>query len=1330
MRWLLQFAAGFVIVMALLVGVARLLLPEASSLTDDIKTGVSDATGFTIDFDGISAGISFYGPELRLRGVNLSWADGAEIAVADRLSVSLDVIDSIAEQRLVPERVRVEGTIIDAEITAEGELKLQGRPWRDLLPGTESAEVPELPDASLQLANIQFAFRDLQRELPEIRGLVSYLDLSLDDAVVSLIADVLPGEELGQGLELDAQFPYDLLVAPDTMPGDTPWDLSIYARNFRLDTWLRLADLTGLPVIDSEGSAEVRLGFSGKNVIAIQTELDLENVGLVQPGGGAVVIEWFEGKLGWRRTSSGWLATGEALSLGRDRRVWPESSFSVRYSEGPDEYRSQYVTSVSFARIDDLVPVLRALDAEALAEAGLQGELSGDVSGLSASLNFYGDGLESFTLDTDFGSLGYVSPAEGLEFSGYTGSVNASEESGELILATIGASFGIDRVFRETLEIESLNATLDWRAVADGYRINSNKVEVQTPHGAAVASLSLSLDEDFGTPRIDISGDASLDDISEVPGYLPTILPSQVVDWLDDSLISGAIPFASFVLKGPLQKFPFDGGEGEFRADVNFVEATLDYAPDWPMVTQARGQIVFDRASLYSRRNNFFIAGIPLKQIDLGLADMRAAVLTASGRAEADLTDVLALLRATPVKDALGPVFDDVIAEGPAQAALKLQLPILDLENWQFNADFAVTDVRAALDGIEPAFTSLRGRGRIDNVLITMPEATAVLLDEPVEISVRPATEDEPTLSHVAVVTGKMQVPLVWQAFGMPATGLLSGMVPVTAQALFPATSEETADLPAGSDVFRLLLSSDLLGAGSGFPYPLDKEPEAQYPASAELLFPEDGMIDFSGTVRGINWNLALLRRDDDWSIDRGEVNFGGQRPAIPDTPGLLVTGYIDSVAMQDWYDTFTPENFPGGEGDSEFEGWQQTFSRVSLRLDEIYEVNHRFIDVEVDARPLEAHWDINLTGPWAEGNVRVPFDFAGDDELELAMDRLLLLEPLEGAERTERDPRDFPTAIGTIADFSIGAMRFGSLSLELERVPGGLRSVRLSTRSDSFFTESSADWVVIDNAQRTRLHLELESTDFEATLRSLDYSPAMTGSSATVIADLLWEGYPGEAMIYESTGSVELSVREGIVREVEPGGGRILGLASVSALPRRMSLDFSEITERGLVFDRIDGTFRIDFGNAWTCDLGLEGDIADMGIIGRVGILEEDYDQIAVVRPHVSNLAPVAGAFLAGPAVGAATLLITQIFKKPLSGMGGSYFTITGDWDDPQLEEADAGNLDLNQFSECEAELPNLSPEEIQAIQDLMQKEQPAEITDPPPPDPVTLPQMGPIPE
>jgi len=80
-----------------------------------------------------------------------------------------------------------------------------------------------------------------------------------------------------------------------------------------------------------------------------------------------------------------------------------------------------------------------------------------------------------------------------------------------------------------------------------------------------------------------------------------------------------------------------------------------------------------------------------------------------------------------------------------------------------------------------------------------------------------------------------------------------------------------------------------------------------------------------------------------------------------------------------------------------------------------------------------------------------------------------------------------------------------------------------------------------------------------------------------------------------------------------------------------------------------------------------------------------------------------VAGAFLAGPTVGVATLLITQILKKPLSGIGESYYTVSGGWDDPEFVKVGRSGLDTKPFADCEKQLPTLSPEEIEAIQELI---------------------------
>ena len=38
----------------------------------------------------------------------------------------------------------------------------------------------------------------------------------------------------------------------------------------------------------------------------------------------------------------------------------------------------------------------------------------------------------------------------------------------------------------------------------------------------------------------------------------------------------------------------------------------------------------------------------------------------------------------------------------------------------------------------------------------------------------------------------------------------------------------------------------------------------------------------------------------------------------------------------------------------------------------------------------------------------------------------------------------------------------------------------------------------------------------------------------------------------------------------------RVLGLMSIVALPRRLSLDFSDVFEKGFGFDKIEGTWTI----------------------------------------------------------------------------------------------------------------------------------------------------------
>ncbi|MBC7985009.1 MAG: TIGR02099 family protein, partial [Candidatus Obscuribacterales bacterium] len=206
----------------------------------------------------------------------------------------------------------------------------------------------------------------------------------------------------------------------------------------------------------------------------------------------------------------------------------------------------------------------------------------------------------------------------------------------------------------------------------------------------------------------------------------------------------------------------------------------------------------------------------------------------------------------------------------------------------------------------------------------------------------------------------------------------------------------------------------------------------------------------------------------------------------------------------------------------------------------------------------------------------------------------------------------------------------------------------------------------------RSSLTFDITSTDARTTLRALNYHDVITAARANVHADLSWPGGPDENLLGRSTGEFMIEMGDGQLLGVKPGAGRVLGLMSLSALPRRLSLDFRDLTDKGLAFDTVRGNFELKNGDAFTTNLVLRGPVAEIGIVGRTGLGTHDYDQTAVVTGDIGGSLGVAGAVVGGPVVGAALLVFSRIFKEPLKGVARAYYRISGPWDEPVVERID----------------------------------------------------------
>ena len=149
------------------------------------------------------------------------------------------------------------------------------------------------------------------------------------------------------------------------------------------------------------------------------------------------------------------------------------------------------------------------------------------------------------------------------------------------------------------------------------------------------------------------------------------------------------------------------------------------------------------------------------------------------------------------------------------------------------------------------------------------------------------------------------------------------------------------------------------------------------------------------------------------------------------------------------------------------------------------------------------------------------------------------------------------------------------------------------------------------------------------------------------------------------------MKISDGVLNNVDPGSGRFVGLLSLSALPRRLSLDFSDVLIDGLEFDEITGRYRIKDGILHTENTYLDGPAANIKITGKTGIIDRDYDQVIRVTPKIRQTMSLLGlgAISAGTGgVGWGLLLLQNLFKTAINDAVEVEYHVTGSWDDPEI--------------------------------------------------------------
>ncbi|MEJ8568458.1 YhdP family protein [Elongatibacter sediminis] len=1255
-RTLLWTAFSIVIILAaVLVGIGKLLMPYSERYQPQLEAWLSEEFGQPVVLDGFSGEWNAFGPRLRLSGMHLKSPRGQ----TTELTIDSAALDLKPLNALLPGRAWYNFLVIGADFTLiggqDGGFRLSG-----LRSGNDRAEPAASPLRNLVgIGELVLEDSRLEYRHPEagVRVLLTGIDavVEMQDEAVALslnadLSDEATGRVYGE-LEGGALLTLDA----DGGLAEARWHLS--AQDLMLDVLHgRLPDSRFIPY---QGllNGEFWGDWLVDRPLVVRGVGDLRN-GRLEHSTGVIEVDHANARLGWTYGGRGdWRLDLHELSLDDGVSAWTAPDITLARDLSRD---------VGLWISADILPLdvsLRlARDVLALYGTPWPDFLPGSAEGRISDLDLVLD--SSWRLRAAFGQArdaGVRDWSRWPTLSGIDADIDLSGGHGVIDLHARELLIDWPRMFANPLRFSmpSCQAGLD---VREGWQIALEGCSWINDDLAMEGGIVLS--GNTGRPAVDANFHVTRGRIDRFDGYWPlAILKPKVLDWLRRSLVGGEIEDGRFQIHGDMDDWPFRNRRGRFEAIAKVRNATLDYRPGWPRAESLDATVYFEGPSMRVETDAVRVGGVPVSQASASIADFKQARLMVDYAAESDLSDLVGYLRDSPILGESDEVLDRFAFSGPASVTGSLSMPLgttpgeftLDGRGSVRQAAFADPDSGVELRGLTGSFTYDRWGMFARELAAEYREAPAVVQ---VSADARPDAPEH----FRADLTGRFEADTVIPDFlrELPPLQEISGRARWLASVVVPPATE------SGSAVPWLEVSSDLVGMDLTLPDPLRKPPaDAQafhlrYPLAGNSRMLE---LDLAGRAAGaLEIRMAGQGEPAQAEIQRAVVALG-QTPAALPPPGFLrVQGNPESLDLDGWTDLVT-----------ELLGDEASLGSLTLERFEIEAGEIRFLD--------RLFADVGMTLMVNPGDIRAEFSSEGINghvlytpsprggSLTAEFDRLVLDRPVTEGISMRSDPSELPELHLYARSFRYADIEMGETRIEAYPTAAGFHFEKVEAESDSLNLRATGDWLADEAGPRSDFRILVTTESLGEFLESVDISSSLEGGQTVLRFNAWWPGSPAAFALSRLNGEVEFSVTRGQITNASAGGGRLLGLLSVQALPRRLSLDFRDVFDSGFDFEEAHGTFRMENGMAITDDVELASSAAKISLRGSTDLVAQRYDQIMTVKPGVGNTLPVLGAIAGGPGGAAAGLALQGLLHDELGEATQVKYTITGSWEQPSIE-------------------------------------------------------------
>ena len=1270
---LLFAAAGLAASIALLLLGMKLALDRAPRYQSQIKDWVYRQSGYHIAFAAVSPQFRWYGPELYLSRLELRSHDDLRVlARATGGRVGLDLWQLLRNGKLFALRVELDSPdiVIDrlgpSKFALASEIVLDGE---SQAPG--ALTLNDLPAGALVMRKGSVSLRNWNAELPRLDLREVDLDLSrVHDELEARLSSRLPAV-LGGHLSFTGALQGSGRL--DTLR----WSTSASADGVSFPGWRRLLP-EYLERLDA-GTGAFRTEAHGEGGTLERMDLDFGAQGVVTK-----LSDWANTRmdevsadLSLIHSGNRWTLEGRRVRAQRGGRRDPNSEFDVTWRDN-ESGMLELEAQADYLRAEALLPLVGLMPQKDVRDRLRELAPTGEWMDMRFALRrrSVADSW-GFEAHARFREVGFAPVGHSPGLRGLSGELAGNERSGHVILDSDTGVFNWPNQFPQSISLPLLKTSMYWRRDAKELLVATSDLELHTRDVTVHGKIAWHQPNDGASAVLTMADTIDNGNVAAAHLYFPReLMAPEALQWLDRAFVAGHVSHGDAVFNGPVSRYPFREGGGLFLIRFRADHMVLDYQPGWPRIENLAVLAEFRNQGLDLKVSNAELGQLKVESAQARFADFGNSELEVHAAARGDASAALHYLAATPLDAMAEHAFSGVEAKGDLKTQVDLFFPFQEFDKRRVLVHLDLDGVSLNQTGSALAATELTGGADIDGAQVVRADIRGRALGGAVQVTAR-APRNPQSLRTNLEFRGTATGEALRSLLSLPARVDIGGQTDYRAVLrMNPEPSRERT----------LNVSTSLVGLDLKLPAPLAKAASTAMPTTVAIQWPANGGEEIHLNLGSVLRGAVVLDSDSNGTkLGRAALTFGDGDPAFSDAQTIDVGGSIGELDLAGWVDLLGGSTGGAGGagatgGGKGSKGLAAYFRAATFKAAKVDYLGLSFSDVSVAISEANGGWRIVAGGPNVAGTIQLPGTQDPSAPWDLQFERLKFTEAPDkppgdaqpgaagrAAAAKKIDPRAIPAIEFHAAELAWDDRQFGDVRATIRKVDDGVILEQLTATGASWSANAVGQWRGQDGGT-SRITGTISSTDVGGTLKELGFAAVLQAKTGHVEFDMTWPGAPSGDALASATGRVQVTLENGQIVGLKPGAGRLLGLASLAELRRRLALDFSDLTDKGFAFDNAHGDFDLSDGSARTEDVLVKGPAAEIGLIGRVGLKNHDYDQTAVVTGNVSSTLPLA-AFAAGPVVGGAVWLFTQVFKQPLKGLARGYYRITGSWDNPTVE-------------------------------------------------------------